>query len=162
MPNDKQRSTTKRAKGLPEVRRSLADGRRVELVARDSGEELEIRSPQGRVEVSIRFDRDGPVVRIHGARLELETAEEMKLRCERFDIESRKGARLVTGGNFEVRSKAEIRMKSSEQTFIDGDWVNLNCLDRTGYHDDPAQVLDVEADEADTTEEPPEDAEPTP
>jgi len=152
VPGDK-RGKNARGQALPQVRRDLPDGRRLELVAGAAGEQLEIRTERGELEVSIRFDRGGPVVRVHGARLELETVEELKLRCGRFEVESREGAELVTGGNFVVRSRSEIRMKSKEQTFVDGDWVNINCLERTGYHDDPARALDVEPEEVDPAKE---------
>ena len=40
-------------------------------------------------------------------------------------------------------------------TYIDGDFVNLNCLDRAGYHDDPA-IAGTEADTLEGTLDPPE------
>ena len=78
-----------------------------------------LRSPAGAVDLSIRMTDQGPVLSLKGVRLEIEATEEVAVRCREFSVDARDGIRLTSGG----------------PTFIDGDYVNLNCLDRTGYHD---------------------------
>ena len=87
------------------------------------------------MELSIRITEDGPVLSLRGVRLEIEAADQIAVNCREFALHARDGVRLSSGGDVEVRSDAEIRTRSAGTTFIDADYVNLNCLDRTGYHD---------------------------
>ena len=64
--------------------------------------------------------------------------ERVALRCRQFDVETESGVSLRAAGDIELQSEAEIRTKTAGSTWIDGDYVNLNCRERTGYHDDPA------------------------
>ena len=66
--------------------RILPSGRSVVLRLAEGAEELEIRSPRGDVEVRIVLTESGPVVRVSGARLELDAAETVAVRCRRFEV----------------------------------------------------------------------------
>jgi hypothetical protein len=83
----------------------LPSGRSVVVRLAGGAEELEIRSPQGEVEVHILLAETGPVVRLRGARLELDAAETVAVNCRRF----------------EVRAEGDIRM--------DGAMIRLNSPD---------------------------------
>jgi hypothetical protein len=67
--------------------------------------------------------------------LEIDAADRVAINCREFTVQAQDGVKLASAGSVAVTSEAEIRMRSAAQTFIDGDYVNLNCLDRTGYHD---------------------------
>jgi hypothetical protein len=66
--------------------RILPSGRSVVVRLAAGAEELEIRSPRGEVEVRIVLTETGPVVRLSGARLELDAAETVAVRCRRFEV----------------------------------------------------------------------------
>jgi len=104
-----------------------------------------LESAGGAMEVRIRVTAEGPVLSLRGVRLEIEAADSVALKCREFSVEARDGVSVVSGGPVRVDSQAEIKLRSAEQTFIDGDYVNLNCLDRTGYHDDPAKIAPSDA-----------------
>ena len=116
---------------------TLPSGRSVCVTADDRREQIEVRSPQGEVEVRIVMTEDGPVLSLRGARLEIDSTDTVALRCKRFEIEASEGIALQ-GGDVNIRSTGDIHTQSAGQTFIDGDYVNLNCLDRAGYHDEGA------------------------
>ena len=114
----------------------LPSGATLTVRADAGGEEIQLRSANGAMELRIRMTDDGPVVSLHGMKLEIEAADSIAVKCREFTVDSQEAVRLNTGGNFEVRSASEIRMRSAAETFLDGDYVMLNCGDRTGYHDD--------------------------
>lgn len=120
---------------LPAV---LPSGRRLSLVQRDHWEELRIVSPDGEIELAVELTPQGPLLRLRGARLEIDSTGSVAVRCRSFELRTEARIELSAGGGVAVASEGEIRMKSADETFIDGDFVNLNCLDRSGYHDDPA------------------------
>jgi len=116
----------------------LPSGRRLLLVKKDLWEELRVVSPKGEIELAVELTPKGPVLRLRGVRLEIESTESVALRCKSFELRAEETMQLHAGGDLGVVCEGEIRMKSARQTFVDGDYVNLNCLERTGYHDDPA------------------------
>lgn len=105
----------------------LRSGATVSVHTDRQGETIVLRSPAGAVDLSIRMTDQGPVLSLKGVRLEIEATEELAVRCREFSVDARDGIRLTSGGNIQARSEGP--------TFIDADYVNLNCLDRTGYHD---------------------------
>ncbi|MGE3164089.1 MAG: hypothetical protein AB7O52_04240 [Planctomycetota bacterium] len=117
-------------------RRILPSGRSLDLSVHGGEERIEVRSASGELEVSIVLTESGPVLRLRGAKLEIDSTEAIAVRCRSFELETKESVSLRAGGPVAVTSDDEIRLRSAQQTFIDGDYVNLNCLDRTGYHDE--------------------------
>ncbi len=121
------------------VIRSLPSGRTVSVRSGGGHEEIEIRSAGGEMEVRIALTPQGPVLQLRGARLEIDSTDTVAVNCRKFEVTAADGVKIDAAGDIEVAGSGELRMKSAGQTFIDGDYVNLNCRDRTGYHDDPAK-----------------------
>lgn len=105
-----------------ELSRRLPSGRDVILHVRPDHEEIEVRSPDGLLELKISLTPGGPVVQIRGGRLEIESTDAVKVNCQKFQVNAEQGIDLQSRGN----------------VTLDGDYVQLNCGDRTGFHDDPA------------------------
>ena len=118
---------------------SLPSGRRVVVRLEDDGETLEVVSPGGDIEVGIRLTPEGPVLKLRGARLEIDSTETVAINCRRFELSADEVLELRAGAGVAVQSDADIQFRSEGQTHIDGDWVNINCDERagTGWHDDP-------------------------
>jgi hypothetical protein len=106
--------------------RSLPSGRSVVVRVGRTGEEIEVRSPEGDVEVRICLTAAGPVVQLRGARLELESAESMDVRCQRFTVEADE-VDLHCAGNIHMQAQGELRIRTEEATHINGKMINLNC-----------------------------------
>jgi len=135
----KQTDSAEDARAVPAVRDSrslLPSGRTLVVKAHEHDEEIEIRSSGGEVEVRIVLTEQGPILRLRGARLEIDSSDTVAVNCRQFEVNASHGVRLHSAGDVGVQSGAEIRLKSGGETFIDGDYVNLNCLDRRGYHDE--------------------------
>ena len=104
----------------------LPSGRSVVLkVARD-GEELEVRSPQGEVEVRITLNAQGAVVSLCGGRLELEAPETVAINCGRFEVSTTQGMQLHTAGNVHLSGQA-MQLRTEGDMHMNGGIIHLNC-----------------------------------
>ncbi|MEN9796424.1 MAG: hypothetical protein RL653_120 [Pseudomonadota bacterium] len=101
------------------LERRLPSGRAVSLKADAGGEMLEIRSPSGELEVSIVLGPDGPVVKLRGARLEVDSPE-IALRCKTFDVQASEQIRLQGD---------ELRATTQRDIHLNGAFIRLNCDD---------------------------------
>lgn len=93
----------------PSSERVLPSGRSVILRVGDT-EELEVRSPDGEVEVRIVLTDAGPVVRLRAAKLELETIDSVDVRCKNFNV-----------------TAEEMRVQTAGDTHINAAVIRLNC-----------------------------------
>jgi hypothetical protein len=106
--------------------RSLASGRSVLLTATEAGEELQIRSPNGELEVRITLGPGGPVVHVSGARLELDAPDTIAFRCRQLDVETVEGIRLASAGNIQLAGE-EMRVQTAGDIHMNADFIRLNC-----------------------------------
>ena len=100
-------------------RRELPSGRLL-LVYRGSdpaAEELELRAPDGEVEVRILCGPDGPQVVVRATRLEVDSPA-LAVRCSEFDLQA---------GNVAVRSEGELRVQTVGDVHMNGAVIRLNC-----------------------------------
>lgn len=92
----------------------------------ERGEEgLQVFSPDGRIELSVRFTPQGPVLSFAGARLDLSQASEINLNCERLTLNGSRRVEVVSGGDLVVRGQQGVH--------VDGENVFINCGDRTQF-----------------------------
>jgi len=105
-------AATTAATAEPAAPRLLPSGRSVVVRVDGDGESLEVRTPGGEVEVLITLTAAGPLVRLSGARLELESPDSVSVRCRSFEVR----AAEVT-----VRAEADLR--------LDGGMIRLNSPD---------------------------------
>jgi hypothetical protein len=106
--------------------RFLPSGRSVLVKVTTDGEELQVRSPQGAVEVRITLGEGGPVVHLSGARLELETPDTIALRCRQIDVDTTESIHLKSGGNLQLSGR-EMRVQTTGDIHLNGDVIRLNC-----------------------------------
>lgn len=106
---------------LPEGKeRRLPSGRSVVVKLEQGQEALEVRSPDGAVEVRITLTDAGPVVSLRGGRLEIDSPDTIALNCRNLELSAQGGARLhsggavqVTGQEMSVRTDGDIRMEGA-------------------------------------------------
>lgn len=118
--------------------RLLPSGRSVVVSSEGGTEAIEIRSPGGEMEVRIALTEQGPVLQLKGAKLQIDSTDTVAVNCHDFHINAAGAIKMRSAQDIEVLGLAELKMKSAGSTWIDADFVNLNCQDRTGYHDDKA------------------------
>jgi hypothetical protein len=120
---------------------SLPSGRSIRLVADGSREELEVRSPDGAMELRISLTKDGPVLSLSGARLEINSSDAVSVNCRAFEVHAEQSVRLSTAGDVAIAASGAMRARTGGQMHLDGELVNINCGDRTGYPDEKSAAL---------------------
>jgi hypothetical protein len=107
------------------VERVLPSGRSLVLRAGGAGEDIEIRSAGGDVELRITLTDAGPVVSMRGARVEVESPD-VAFRCRTFDVQATGDVRL--GSEQAVRIQAdEVRAETKQDIHLNGAFIRLNC-----------------------------------
>jgi len=105
---------------------ALPSGRSVILLATSAGEELQVRSPTGAVEVRITFSDSGPVLQLSGARLELQALDTVAIQCRQLEINTEESLQLKSAGNVQL-SGQEMRVKTTGDMHLNGKVIRLNC-----------------------------------
>ncbi len=100
-------------RSLEPVQHPLASGRRVVVTQGDGWqpENLKVFSPEGRVEVEIVLTAEGPVVRVSGAALTLDSAGSISMRAS---------------GPVGIEAE-ELRVKTRRSVHLNGETIRLNC-----------------------------------
>lgn len=106
--------------------RVLPSGRSVVVRLSGRNEELEIRSPRGEVEVCITLTDAGPVVKLRGARLELESPDAVAIACRRFEVQTTEGTRLDNAGDVQITGR-ELHVQTTSDIHMNGGVIRLNC-----------------------------------
>ena len=105
--------------------KSLPSGRSVVVRVDGGREELEVRSPQGDVEVRITLTDAGPVVCLRGARLELESPEAVAINCRKFEVNTQEGTALKSAGPVQIEGQ-ELNVKTADDIRMKGKIIHLN------------------------------------
>lgn len=116
----------KRAALVAGESRSLSDGRTVLIREDSSGEQIEICSPNGEVEVSIAITEAGPVVRLSGAHLELNGTDSVTVKTRCFDVQASETARVHADGHLTLTSGLDTRMVAEGEVHVLGTMIWLN------------------------------------
>jgi hypothetical protein len=107
------------------IERRLPSGRSLVLRIDGAGEEIEIRSARGELDLRITLTDAGPVVSLRGARLEVESPD-VAFRCRTFDVQATEA--LTLASEREVRVVAdEVRMETQRDIHLNGAFIRLNC-----------------------------------
>lgn len=110
------RRKSARAVSAPRVvssRLALPSGRSV-LVNTAGAETLVIESAAGEVEVSIRFEKAGPVVKVAAGAIHLLSDSFVNVECDRFRVRARSGIDLETDGDLRQT------VRGDQQVSVDG------------------------------------------
>lgn len=84
-------------------------------------ERLSLRSPDGRMCLTIALRPEGPVVEVAAAALAVTTEGDLRLDAGRLEVHARDGIALSSAG--------EIRLRSEDDVHVDGRFIKLNCPD---------------------------------
>ena len=113
----------------------LPSGRSLRIGLASGGEQLEILSPEGNLELRIAMTPEGPILSLSGARLELNATESVALNCGKLEINAANGIAMRSAASIQIESGAEVCMRADGDANIDAQIINLNCGDRTDYND---------------------------
>lgn len=123
----------------------MPSGRRVEIASGPAGDQIEVRSPDGMVEIRIALTAQGPVLSVSGAKLEINATESVTLNCRDLAINTTGSMNLSSQGSVGIHAQGEVVVQSQGNTNIDAQVVNLNCGPRDGYNDDALPKFELPA-----------------
>lgn len=117
-------------------------GREARLIeARGTGSDsLEIISPGGELELTVRFTPEGAKIVVPGGRLNL-IADEISVQTEKMKLKVEQDVEWEVGGQFKVHS-GKTQLKSEKDITINGRFLKLNC-DESGEVNDNQPKDDV-------------------
>ena len=118
------------------MERTLPSGRSLAIRTGGAGEEIEIRSRAGDLEVRIALTDAGPVVSLRAARLDVDAAD-VAFRCRDFDVQASGVARIASAGELKLEA-TEIRAQTERDIHLNGAFIRLNC---TAVGEAEAQAL---------------------
>jgi hypothetical protein len=125
-PVESPEKTVKRAKAARTRRRRLPSGRSVVLKVSGAREEIEVRSPEGAVEVCITLTGAGAVVSLRGGRLELHASDAVVVNSRRFEVNASEETALHSKGDLQITGH-EMRVKTAGDIHMNGGVIHLNC-----------------------------------
>lgn len=89
----------------------LRTGHRVLIRNGPAAQAIEVRGPDGTLEVEVVLTEQGPVVRLTAGRMEIATTEDVDVRCRTFKVHAERGV--------EVESGDKLLLKSADDTDIE-------------------------------------------
>ena len=113
----------------PNVERTapLETGRRVLIRNGSDAQTVEVRGPDGLVEVQIVITPQGPVVKLTAGRLEIATTEDVDISCRTFKVHAAKAVEIESEGKMALRSEDDLDLEAKQGDFrAKGETVWLN------------------------------------
>ena len=142
--NNMRKENTKKPLPLePERKVRLASGRFAAFSAVGKDDHLVVTSPEGRIEMSVRFTETGPVLGFEAAAIQLKSAGEVAVQCNTFKVEAAKKIQVSTDGDMvqniggkvhveahsvNIQSKrGNVDVKANDDVRLLGERIKLNC-----------------------------------
>ena len=111
----------------PKPIQQLQAGRSVTLRDEAGSDIIEISNADGDVEVSIVMQDDGPpVVKLSGARLEMEATDTVAIKARHFDVQTTETARMHADGHLTFTSGLDTRVVADGEVHMLGSMIWLN------------------------------------
>lgn len=104
----------------------LSSGHRIVVRTHEGGENVEIRSPEGQVEMTITLTAQGPVIRMTGAKLELEATDTVSLKGRTVEVQASESATVHSDGHLTMTSGLDTRTVAQGDVHVLGTIVWLN------------------------------------
>lgn len=108
-----------------QLERRLPSGRSLVLRTEAAGEEIEIRSGRGEVEVKIVLTAEGPVVTLGSGRLVFDSPD-VSFRCQSFAVQAAQEVTLNSQGGVSIKAN-ELRAETAQDIHLNGAYIRLNC-----------------------------------
>lgn len=106
--------------------RSLSSGRSVTLRHAGSDDLIEVRSPEGAVELTITLTEQGPVVKLSAARLELAATDTVAIACNKLDIRTEQETRIYSEDRILISGR-EAKLQTSDDIWMNAAKIRNQC-----------------------------------
>ena len=104
----------------------LDSGRQVLVRSDQEAEYIEIMEPNGEITLKVRMTDDGPVVSVHGARLELTSSETIALEAKKIAIRAEEEAVFESKGRLDMDAKKKMNIQCDDDIKLVGKIIHLN------------------------------------
>jgi len=104
----------------------LDSGRQVVVHSNENEELLEIVEAEGDVMLKVRLTDEGPVISVHGARLEIKSTEALTLESKRVKIKAEEAVGVESKGGLKLESSQGIGIHSDDEIHVVGKMIHLN------------------------------------
>ena len=104
---------------------NLPSGRSISVKI-NGEEELEVFSPDGKLELKVRLTKDGPTLSLECGSLNLKASENISLRAKKVEIKADEDASLESGGKLKIDSEKQMDIRSTENVKVVGKLIYLN------------------------------------
>ena len=105
---------------------TLPSGRTLRLITDNGHEELLLEAPDGELELRILLTEDGPLLKLSAAKLELEAADSISMKCKTFDVSASESAKIACEGALSINSNDELTVNSDDHVRVTGKIIHLN------------------------------------
>lgn len=105
---------------------ALSSGHKLIIRSGADGEDVEIRSPEGKLEVSITVTAEGPVLRMVGGRVEMEATDTMALKARNLELQATETASMHSDGHLTMTAGLDVRTVAQGEVHVLGTLIWLN------------------------------------
>ena len=105
---------------------ALQHGRHLSIAASGEDDLVEIRNPDGSIELRVRMTADGPVLQMESLRLSLKAAQDVEVECANFSVRSREQMTLQADGALRISGEADVHMDANGEVHVKGTLIHLN------------------------------------
>jgi len=78
-------------------------------------DQLQIRSPEGKICLRIHLTQDGPQVELSAASLAIETKGNLSLQCDQLHLQTQQSFQIESGGDVSVSAEGDIKTEAFSQ-----------------------------------------------
>lgn len=104
----------------------FSTGHRVIFIRSGKGEEVQVRSAEGSVQVRIVLTAAGPVLKLVQADLEIEALDTVRTVCRRFEVAAQEQVQVTAGESVSLQAEGHLRLSSSQELVAKAALIRLN------------------------------------
>jgi hypothetical protein len=102
---------------------ALSSGRSLEV---GPSEQISVRAPDGSIELSIELGPNGPIVRVHAARLEVSAKERVRFSAPSVELAASEHLSLRSGGDLDLAAAGDAHLETEGEVHVLGTMIHLN------------------------------------
>jgi len=93
----------------------MKSGYVLEQYESNQNDQLQIRSPDGKICLKIHLTQDGPQVELTAASLAIDTKGDLSLQCDQLHLQTKQSVNLSSGGNVNISAEGNIETEAFSQ-----------------------------------------------
>ena len=115
------------ALNVQRTHRTLPSGRGVTVLADDHGERVEVRAPDGALQLTIELTPNGAKLHIDAIDIALRASGTVSAECDRFEVRARAEAHVSSPATTVESTEGDLTLIANDDVRARGERVLLNC-----------------------------------